>query len=310
MRVLAVLALVGCYDPHPQLGAPCNDITEPCPDDQQCIQGLCGGPRNRTDGGSEIDAPSTPEDRDGDGIPNEMDNCPDVSNADQANEDGDKFGDACDPCPIVADDNPVDSDGDGVADACDPHPNTPGDKIAVFTGFNAGVPGTWQMMGSITPGTGEITITDPAGGFTSAVPPIGPIGNATISAGVIADQTVGNLDSDIVLFLPYDPTMGEGILCGLYAPDAGSSSGRYVDLYDTPAMQDRGKANYGWSTGTAYKLSLTRTGTNYTCTATEPNGTAHTTTGSTNTTVNQSRAAVGTYSMHGRVQWLMIVTSP
>ncbi|HKX12813.1 MAG TPA: thrombospondin type 3 repeat-containing protein, partial [bacterium] len=46
-----------------------------------------------------------PTDPDGDGIPNGTDNCPSVSNADQADLDGDNLGNACDP----------DADGDGVS---------------------------------------------------------------------------------------------------------------------------------------------------------------------------------------------------
>lgn len=38
-------------------------------------------------------------DSDGDGIPDSLDNCPGLANADQSNGDGDVFGDACDPCP-------------------------------------------------------------------------------------------------------------------------------------------------------------------------------------------------------------------
>lgn len=40
-----------------------------------------------------------PNDRDGDGVPNLEDNCPDVPNPGQENADGDPYGDACDPCP-------------------------------------------------------------------------------------------------------------------------------------------------------------------------------------------------------------------
>lgn len=43
-----------------------------------------------------------PNDRDGDGVSNERDNCPDVANPDQADRDMDGKGDACDPCPTVA----------------------------------------------------------------------------------------------------------------------------------------------------------------------------------------------------------------
>ncbi|MEZ4462529.1 MAG: amidohydrolase family protein [bacterium] len=40
-----------------------------------------------------------PDDRDADGVANLLDNCPAVSNPDQADEDGDDIGDACDTCP-------------------------------------------------------------------------------------------------------------------------------------------------------------------------------------------------------------------
>src|SRR3954469_11136992 len=38
-------------------------------------------------------------DRDGDGIPDEIDNCPLVANPGQADADGDGIGDLCDVCP-------------------------------------------------------------------------------------------------------------------------------------------------------------------------------------------------------------------
>src|SRR5205823_4492392 len=41
-------------------------------------------------------------DADGDGIPNNLDNCPFTANPDQADRDGDGIGDACDKCPMVA----------------------------------------------------------------------------------------------------------------------------------------------------------------------------------------------------------------
>jgi hypothetical protein len=58
-------------------------------------------------------------DTDGDSIPNVSDNCPDVSNPDQANSDGDQYGDACDNCPEVANPGQEDHDADGIASACD-----------------------------------------------------------------------------------------------------------------------------------------------------------------------------------------------
>ena len=47
------------------------------------------------------------EDRDGDGIADETDNCPDLANADQADSDGDGFGDLCDPFPMCANCGPM-----------------------------------------------------------------------------------------------------------------------------------------------------------------------------------------------------------
>jgi len=53
----------------------------------------------------EIDIPEEPDepidmtDSDGDGVPDAIDNCPDVPNPDQADWDGDGVGDACDPNP-------------------------------------------------------------------------------------------------------------------------------------------------------------------------------------------------------------------
>jgi len=75
-------------------------------------------------------------DRDGDGIPDIRDNCPDIANPDQYDHDGDGVGDDCDTCAYTA--NPgqedtlaggnlddreapgyADTDGDGIGDRCD-----------------------------------------------------------------------------------------------------------------------------------------------------------------------------------------------
>ncbi len=73
-----------------------------------------------------------PPDADGDGVPDDVDNCPTVANADQADCDNDGIGDACetdsdadgvvddcDNCPLVANVDQSDCDNDGIGDACE-----------------------------------------------------------------------------------------------------------------------------------------------------------------------------------------------
>lgn len=95
---------------------------------------------------------SSPDDTDGDGIPNAKDNCPTVFNPArpldkgvQENSDGDDLGDACDPCPFDKNTTTctkpgavkVDGDGDGVEDKTDNCPKVanPGQQDGDKDGF-------------------------------------------------------------------------------------------------------------------------------------------------------------------------------
>ncbi len=75
---------------------------------------------------------SAPPDRDGDGVADRQDNCPDTENPEQRDLDGDGMGDLCDDdtdgdgtadaadnCPAVSNVEQPDLDGDGQGDACD-----------------------------------------------------------------------------------------------------------------------------------------------------------------------------------------------
>ncbi len=107
----------------------------------------CGGAPPSVGSGPASTSPKTgpgwsqdASDRDGDGIRDEADNCPDVPNHDQFDSDLDHRGDACDDdadgdtvtdafdnCPGLRNAGQVDADGDGVGDGCriqPPHPTS------------------------------------------------------------------------------------------------------------------------------------------------------------------------------------------
>ncbi len=58
-------------------------------------------------------------DVDGDGVPNDVDNCPLIANDGQEDGDGDGVGDICDNCEFDANTGQQDGDGDGDGDECD-----------------------------------------------------------------------------------------------------------------------------------------------------------------------------------------------
>jgi hypothetical protein len=142
-------------------------------------------------------------DGDGDGVPNAVDNCPNVANADQANLDGDSAGDACDPdddndgiadttdnCPMLANANQYDEDRDGTGDACEVQEDqtitfaeladkTFGDAdFTVVATASSRLPVSLTASGKCTisdasihlSGTGDCTITAHQGGNTSYRP--------------------------------------------------------------------------------------------------------------------------------------------
>lgn len=64
-------------------------------------------------------------DRDGDSYPDPLDNCLNISNADQSDADGDDDGDVCDNCILDANASQADDDGDGLGNVCDICPTAP-----------------------------------------------------------------------------------------------------------------------------------------------------------------------------------------
>jgi hypothetical protein len=101
------------------------------------LQGRQGKGTNDSGGGVVFDVNDLGQsfdsaDDDADGVDDSGDNCPAVSNPDQANLDGDSLGDACDPddendgvsdgsdnCPSIANADQANADGDAQGNACD-----------------------------------------------------------------------------------------------------------------------------------------------------------------------------------------------
>jgi hypothetical protein len=65
---------------------------------------------------------------DGDGVPDDCDNCPTMTNSDQVDGDADGRGDACDNCLEISNAVQADADGDGAGDACDCQPSDPSQR--------------------------------------------------------------------------------------------------------------------------------------------------------------------------------------
>ncbi len=78
-----------------------------------------GGEHNLRSGGTMNTFDPATGDDDGDGVPDDCDNCPDLFNVAQFDGDGDGLGDGCDNCPNDLNPNQIDSDGDGLGNVCD-----------------------------------------------------------------------------------------------------------------------------------------------------------------------------------------------
>jgi hypothetical protein len=85
--------------------------------------------------GGDGGATPTADDRDGDGVPNAQDLCPDTVDPLQRDHDTDRVGDICDFCPHISNADNLDGDGDGVGDACDPRPGDTGEMRVLWIGF-------------------------------------------------------------------------------------------------------------------------------------------------------------------------------
>jgi hypothetical protein len=184
---------------------------------------------------------SSMDDRDGDGIPNAMDNCPDVfnpvrpiDNMRQADTDRDTLGDACDPCPLNANTtmctapdpndrdgdsipndrdncpdhaNPTqeDTDADGKGDVCDPCPTVPNPGTMMCPGMMLTIPQIRNPMSAMRPASNTpVTIS---GAVVTAVKTAG-----TNFGFFVQDRTATEWAGIYIFTGPTRPTVNVGDL--------------------------------------------------------------------------------------------------
>ena len=309
MRVVLLLALGACFSPSAPSGVPCAAVESGarCPTGQVCVDEVCRlpGANQGDDGGLDatpdvrVDGP--PGDRDGDGVPDGVDDCPDDPDPQQFNEDGDPFGDVCDPCPPIANATPIDADGDGVGDECDPNPATPGDVLKLFEGFGAGIPAGWRSGGTLSTAPGAVVAT--VGDLEDAWvgPPTVVDRRSTVTIGMTVTAFENGAHGAGAMH-----TLGtEGSICTLFV-DGDIKGYGIIDL-DTDTIEN-GK-DFGWGTNISYTLAHTRRDQNSTCVVTGPGGKMSL--GATNDLGAQNvYIEAFTRGFDTKFTWIMYVDSP
>jgi hypothetical protein len=121
----------------------------PCVGGEACLAGTCTGVLSG--------------DRDGDGLCDIQDLCPDLAGQGPGDADGDGVGDACDTCPAARNPDQLNSDGVGGGDVCDPCPTLAVDTCQTTQSGSKSIDGTG---GSLVTPDGRIGITVPPGALS------------------------------------------------------------------------------------------------------------------------------------------------
>lgn len=254
-------------------------------------------------GGACVDV-SAGGDRDHDGVPDNVDNCPDVANAGQENEDSDPRGDACDPCPPIANENPLDEDGDGLTDACDPDPAVV-NRLVLFEGFHHGIPVGWTQTGAWTPSGDGIDVA-PASTATALLRmPYTGMDEVVISAGIAVADGTPPTTSQIGVIAAFDPIGTEVVACELarsgsqsllQAEETKLNTSNTVPWAFAPLVQNRLALTYDLASEVACRVDAATTSAMASITLPVAVPTELRTMG------------IYTHGQPGHVEWIMLVT--
>jgi hypothetical protein len=317
MRWWVVTCLAACYSPHAETGAPCSPAAPACPSGQQCVTSGSGAfcETMAQDAGIDVcacDAPiDSTTDRDGDGVLDAVDNCPDIANADQADEDTDGMGDVCDPCPPSA--NNVDADADGVADDCDPHPNVAGDQIVLFEGFNHGIPASWTKTGTWSTTVDDI-VANPATGNGAMLLLPAFSDHETLAAGIKIRSASGTGYREAGLLDNYTAGTGYFIECADLITGSTDSTPNVplVDLFREPAGTALDRTPFAWAVTDEMVIVHTRNSSTYSCFSYDlTTAMGQTASGSDSAAASPTpQCGLRAYSATAEFHWFMVITSP
>jgi hypothetical protein len=282
-RFLVLSFVAACYSPTLPVGAPCSSLGT-CPDGLVCTTAgrcaLSAGELPPPDGPAMT--PDGTIDTDGDGVPDDVDNCPGVKNADQADEDGDKVGDECDGCPQIADAAQADSDGDHIGDACDPNPGA-ADSRWRFDGFHTGQLPEWGKSSGWAALADGLQVSAPNNNpndldeyLTVPIIRTGRIFDKfSVAMTTVVTGAIGSGSEHDVEIMIYDANLKRLIYCELQQQQSGSRFLTVEEWDDSNKATARSHKDtaYPWTIGMTYLLTFVRKAKNYTCTLTGPEGT-------------------------------------
>jgi len=234
IQLAAVFFVMACGGA--EVGGPCA-LDAPCGDGAVCNLSTPDGAGVCIEAGGDLD---------GDGLRNDRDFCNDRAGG-AYDEDLDGVGDECDRCPIARPLETPDVDGDMVDAPCDPDSVTPGDRIAVFDGFNAGMPTGWNAVGTWEFRGGEVVVTPPDPSTLATL--MAPLPLSTTKLAVLGQWRVDAVEpgatSSLVGVTALDrrPAGVSSVTCGgqragaadslILDTDSGAAAKPFANLFDT-----------------------------------------------------------------------------